>query len=355
MTWTDYPGRTFAGFDPAALQRNGLPPDGAFTRGVAQALNMMMARCGQVIPGKVVLPAQVRDSASDLALWRARYRSGPNGTKLVVRVRLLPTQGDINTPPEPAWYIKVDGVSTNPDGASDPDVHHYVYGTGATLADAFEMERTYTVSAATAHTITLCTKDHCHVLGWNLWEPERDGLVSGTDAMVDYSRILALSPICDADALGAIVTCAAAIHDKMRACHLAWSVDDPASPIAATTTATNIWDGDTGGRSTTTVGATCPTQYRNTYIDDVAATYQIPAVCWVYAERTGGAGNVSVRFVGENGTTTVTVNGAANIYGSTSLTLKPGAGGDKVDVYLITAAGTTGNLYSAGIYQLTGT
>jgi hypothetical protein len=353
LTWTDYPGRSVTGIVVEALQRNGLPPHGPLTRSVCQALNSMAARCGLVIPGKTVLPSQVRNTASELALWRVRYRAGPNGTLLRCVLRLLPCD-DLTQ--SPAWYVKVDGVkATDTDGAADHAVAAYcAAGAGLTLDDAFQVESTFGVGPGAVRTVELWTTGKCRVLGWHLYEVERDSLTTGgTDLLCDYRRVAPLSPILDADLTPMVGTVAAAIFDKMRGCSLAWNVDDPASPVVPTTAFANIWDA-AAARSANTTGITAPTQYRDGYALNAAGTLSIPCLVSVYAERTSVGGTLTVRVQGDAGTGDVPVNGAAGWYTGTA-TLRPQANGDKFDVLLKKdVVGTTGNLYAVCVQPLIG-
>jgi hypothetical protein len=141
-----------------------------------------------------------------------------------------------------------------------------------------------------------------------------------------------------------LIATADALHEGLVSPWLSWNVDNPASPVVPTTTLTNIWDGSVA-RTADTVGVTCPTQYRNTYM---ATT--VPVKCWAYAERTSVGGSLTVRFAGAGGNIDVTVNGTLGIFEATG-TLVAQSGGDKVDVLASEdVAGTVGNIYAVGIY-----
>ena len=339
----------YEAFVGAQLARNGLPPHGLFARARARAAHLLAGRCGLVIPGKEVRPANARNTASDLALWRTRYRSGPNGTRLVVDVRLIPTD-DFQVGAPPAWYVKIDGLAQG-------DQRHSSFvasGGGLSLSDVFAMRQEIAVTAGASHTVELWTKNKCRIVGWYLHELERETLTTGTDTVADYTYLVPLGTILDGGVDGMTVTVPRAVREKMRGAHLAWNVDDPASPVSpANTTPTNIWDGSTA-RTSTTRGKTTPTQYRENYMEQFSGTPRIPVVCWVYGSKSA-TGNILVDFVGGGTTVTATITGGAAFYTATGNLLIPQSGGDKVDVLGYRAsAGDGGSIYAAGFYPLIG-
>lgn len=340
----------FQALVPQDFARNGLVPNGQIARTLARQLNHLIGRHGVIIPGFECLPSQARNSSSELALWRTRYRAGPNGNVLVAEVHCLPTD---DTAGSPRWYINVDGSkATDASLGGTPDNTHNVRapsGGGTSLADVFVMRQRISVTANAKHTLELVTDDKCRVVGWFLREEQRETLTVGSDQLVDYTYLLALSGIYDRD-WAKLVDIADQIYNKLRGQHIAWSVIDPSSPITvSSTTPASIWE------SSNTIGALCGTQYRETYSNNYASTLTIPTYAWCYAARTAGAGNGFVRFVGANGTTDITVNGALGEWSSTSFTLKPDAAGDTVKVYAYVEAGTTIQVYSAAMLPLIGT
>ncbi len=341
----------FSGVIPAQFARNGLLANGPFARAIARAVNHLIAMNGQIVPGKSVAPSSARNSATDARLWVTRYRAGANGTKLVVEVNCIPTDTTTGTP---YWYLKIDGASASDVNGVTNQVHgvRSASGAGTDLADIFVMRREYTVTAGAKHTVEIWTKDKCRIVGWFLHEKPRVTLTTGTDTLADYQRLVTLSRIYDVD-VNSLVVAATSVYQKLQSMMTSWYVDDPASPIAvSSTSATKLYE------SAGTVGSFCPTQYRNRYADDFAATLQIPCYAWAYMERTGGAGNVLVRLKGANHGSGVDIscNSTLNIYESTSFTLKPQAAGDTmVPEYLVSAGGTTGNLYGLGLLPLIGT
>jgi len=259
---------------------------------------------------------------------------------------------------QPLWYVNVDGVKATDaiTGTQDDQKHRRYCGSGAgkDLDDVFVMNQEIQVTASAKHTLELVTKDKCRVIGWYCREKPRPALVAGTDTMADWTRLEMKRGAYDADVAG-LISVMTTLHDKMRALPLSFSVDDPASPIVPTTTATNPWDGTTA-RTSTTMGVPVPTEFRGSYMEQFAATPAIPAYCWAYGERTSGTGSLTVRFIGVNGPTDITINGAAGIYDTTAFTLRPQTGDDKFDVHVFKdAAGTTGNVYSFGCFPLIGT
>lgn len=349
MGTRDRPSIDFLGAT-VGYSRNDAMADGAWARSaIARQAQHLLTRHGLIIPGKF-LPALsgVRNSAADLRLWVTRFRSGPVSTTLVVDVSLQPTD---TTAGSPGWYLKVDGVSY-------AIQRHNVRcggGGGGRFDEIFEMRQEIPIIADTTHTLELWTDDNCRVVGWDMHEKPRESLEAGVDTgAVDFRYAVPHSPCFNtplSDARAALT----AAWQKMRGVHLSWNVDDPATPIAvSSTSATDLWG--------TGVGPTAPTQYRNSYANENLlrgiANVSIPTVVWAYGERTAGAGNVLARFIGDNhgGGVDVTINGTLGFYTSTSYTLKPQAAGDVIRVqYLVSAGGTTGNIYAVGCYPLVGT
>lgn len=329
---------------PARLVRNGLPAHVAAARGVADNLNFLLGRCGQIIPGKEAFGGTIRSSASDLALWRRRYRATPNGTTLVCEVHLIPTPTTAGTP---RFYVKVDGVSAG-------DHTHNVrcdLGAGDTLDDIFVERFEIPVSGGAAHNLELWTDDNCRVVGWYLWEkPRTDGLLVGTDTVADPSTFLALNGI-TAQAVKKLIDGAEAVWKWHRGA-AAWSCDDPASPFTtSSTTPTNIWE------SGNAVAMRRPTQYRNSYRDEHTGNNRISAEVWCYAARTAGGGGTSmtVRFTnGAGGTSDITVNGAAGFYtASAASLLVAGASVDTITCKaFVSGGGVTGEVYDVGFYPI---
>ena len=358
MALTDFIEDQFVGLVGEYFTRNGKTASGRYVRNVAKALNHLVAKAGPpIIPPKMVLPASARNSASELTLWRNRYRSGPNGTRLLVEVHRLPTD-DTAVAGAPHWYVNVDGAKATDaiTGTQDNQVHtdYCAAGSGTDLDDVKVMRQEISLTAGAKHTLELVTRYKCRIVSWSCREKPKTALVSGTDTMVDWARMATRLGVYDED-VAEIVTLAQAIHQKLRGVNLSYSVDDPASPIVPSTTATNPWDATTA-RTGVTAGPLAHTQYRNTYMNEVAATLTIPMYLWAYGERTSGGGSLTVRFVGENGNGDVTINAAANVFETTSWTLKPQSAGDKFDVHVFKdVAGTTGNIYSFGAFPLIGT
>lgn len=340
----------FSAFVAEQFARNGLPPHGLVARSVGRALNHLIARHGAVIPGMEVLPASARNTASDLALWRTRYRAGANGSTLVVNVDLIPTDTGTATP---AWYVKVDGTAK-----ADQEHNSFVdSGLGLDFSDIFSMTQEVAVTADTKHTVELWTKNSCRVVGWSMHEKERDELTIATDEVVDYTHLLPLSPILDNSVQDLIKDVSLSIFNKMAGGGFSWNVDDPASGfIPANTTPTNIWDGSTA-RTANTVGPDIPTQYRENYIEQFDATPVIATYCWAYGKKSAGPPNgIKVRFTGAGGTTAdITISGAEGIYETTAFGLVPAAGGDKVDVQCFQDTTGAGELYACGMFPLIGT
>lgn len=332
----------------AGYVRNDLQTNGRWMRNaIARQINHLLARHPTVIPGKNLVGRTIRNSASSLRLWDTRLKSGVMLYELVVDVQLLPTDTAAGSP---RWWIEVDGVSQG-------DQFHNVRcaaGSGTQFSDVFEMQQTITFSAkAATHKIELWTDDNCRVAGWDLHEKPREALDIANvafDTFVDYSYALPVSAIRD-DIVATSLLLLELVWETQRGQHLSWNVDDPASPIAVSSTvAADLW-------GASTVGPTAPTQYRNSYANENllggAPNKLIRTVCWVLGERTAGAGNVIGRFIGDNhaGGVDVNVNGALGIYTSSSFTLLPQAAGDCVRMkYLVSAGGTTGNIYAAGCY-----
>lgn len=343
----------YGGLIPEYFTRNGLPTHGPFARAVAMGVNFLAARCMNVIPGKSVNPSEARNSSSDLRLWTTRYRASANGTLLRCTVILIPTD---TTSGSPYWYLKIDG-SEAADVEGETDHHHDVRvpsGGGLDLDDQFPVTAVFEVTAGAKHTVDLYTDDNCRVIGWYLEEVQRDELEIGTDTLADFRRILTMSPIYDVDVASVMAT-AKAVLEKQKGIVTSWNVNDPATPIAASsTTPAKLYE------SAGTVGSYAPTQYRNTYMDQFAATPSIPTYAWVLAEKTaGGAGDdVQFRIKGGNhaGGVDIAITGALGIYESTTFTLKPQSGGDTVyPEYLVDAGGVTGNIYAWGLIPLVGT
>ncbi len=358
MTLIEVPSR-FVGFSPEHYARIGLAPHGGFARAMATSLNHILGRHLNVIPGMEVLPSEVRNTATEAALWRTRYRATPNGTTLVVQCHCFPTD---STNAQPYWYVKIDGsAAADVNGNTNQTHNNYcASGAGLLLDNMFTMRAEYTVTAGAKHTVELWTKNSCRVQGWYLYEKPRDTLTVGTDTVVDHSQIVPKGGIYDAD-VASMVSAAEAINQKMRGVHLAYNVVDPATPIgsspAITTSYVNPWDATTA-YSATSVGAVVPTQYRNGYINEAAGTDTIAMYCWAYGERTSGGGTITVSFWAKGGSNvaTVSINGAAGIYESTTLVEGPAAGGDKIDVQVKKdAAGTAGFVYAFGAFPLIGT
>jgi hypothetical protein len=326
--------------------RNDVMANGAWTRNaLARQLNHLLARHGTVVPGKNVFARGPRSLAGEARLWVSRYRAGPNGTVLVVVVQLVPT--DVTTG-RPRWYVKVDGVQ-------QADQSHNIRGaTTFVLDDVFEMRQQITVQAGVKHTIELWTADNCRVVGWDLHEAPSDTLLVGTDQVANYTYAVPLSPI-RSDTMTSLRAAADALWRRARACHMAWNVDDPASPFVVNATSpTPLW-GDSS------VGPTAPTAYRNAYANENllggATTRAIPMVCWAAGSRTSGTGSVLVRFIGANHASgvDVAIAGTLNIYEATSFTLLPATAGDTIRVQCLTsAASTTGQVLAAGCFPFIG-
>lgn len=323
---------TVGGIDPQMFGRNGAKPHAPLMVTVARAINHMLGRHGTVIPGMGVYPELARDSASsNLRLWTTYYRATPNHATLISRVVLLPSV----TVGVPSWYVSVDGTPA-------ATQQHNRFGGGSNLSDLFYRDQEIAVTADGAHRLDLYTSDHCRVAGWYCWEKDRETLDSSSDTMADWSAIKVGGGIYDAS-LEEIVVALRALWQKMRGHHIGFNVTDPASPIAATSTMTNIWDGTTA-RASDSVGVRCSTRHRGSYLGTTIAV-----TAWALAERTGGAGDVTVRFAGNSTNTDVVCNNAIDVYTATG-TIDVLAANEKVDVQLHAPAGTTGNLYACGMY-----
>lgn len=353
MTNVAVPG-TFAGLAPLDLARNGLPPSSQLARAIAGNANHLAGRCLQVLPGKEVLPSAARNSGSELALWRHRYRASANGTVLVSEVHLIPTQPG-HAVGASGWYVKVDGSKATDaeSGSADTQIHnvHVESGGGENLSDVFVRRQRISVTAGANHSLELWTLNGCRVVGWYLYEEPRSNLVVGTDSVVDPTHLQSMSYVRDSDMANLLNGVVDTHYQKTRGQCAWWSADDPATPTNAFgTVAANLWE------STNTVKARCPAEYRNSYANDLAGTDTIDLYAWCYAERTAGAGNVLVRIVTSVGTYDITVNGAAGIYESTAVKLSAAAATDTVKLqYLVSAGGTTGNIYAVGVYPRIGT
>ncbi len=359
MTWTMPIPNQFTGLSPEHFARNGLPPHGGLARSIAGGLNHLLARGLTIIPGMEVLPSEVRNTANDEPLWRTRYRASANGTRLVVVCKLFPTDYATHSGDPSYWYVKIDAVPTADVNGNTNQTHfaRSATGAGVFLSNMFTMTAEYTVTAGAKHTVELCTSLGCRIQGWYMYEKPRATLTVGTgtpDTVVDDSNIVVTGGIYDADMAG-MVTAAEEINQKQRGVHMSFNVTNPAAPIVPTTTYTNPWDATTA-RSATSVGARCPTQYRNGYMNEAAAVGTIPTYCWAYGERTSAGGALYVKFLGAVDNATVTINGALGIYEATTLDIQAISGGDKVDVQVNKdAAGTTGNIYAFGMFPLIGT
>lgn len=343
------PAQTFLGAT-AGYARNDVLANGMWVRNaIMRQIEHLLTRHPTVLPGKNLAGRTIRNSSSSLRLWSTRIRAPLEYNELVVDVQLLPTD---TTAGSPRWWIEVDGVSAG-------DQYHTVRcasGSGTQFSDIFEMQQIVPLPAPSQieRRIDLYTDDNCRVAGWDMHLRPRDRLYTGSssDTLVDYTYALPLSPVRDdtIDDIGLIDT----VWRESRGYHVNWNVDDPATPVAvSSTSATDLWGG-------TGVGPTAPTQYRNSYANEnllrAIANKSIPMVCWVLGERTAGAGNVIVRFISDNhpGGVDVTINGALSMgYRTTSFTLLPQAAGDCIRIqYLVSAGGTTGNIYAVGCFPL---
>lgn len=337
--------------------RNRLPAPGQVARVLARSLNHIVARRLRQLPGKAVAPTAARDNNSTLRLWMTRYRASMNGTKLVSEVAYLPTD---DTTQSPSYRIDIDSATATADDGNNSFTHsrYCAAGSGTTFSDIAYDRRVFTVTAGTKHTVELYTLAAMRVVGWRLYELPRDSITVGTDQVCNYTYLLPQTGIYDAS-IASLLSIQQQAFDKQRYADMSFCVDDanaiPARLGSGITTAfVNLWDGS-AARSTTTVGSRRATQYRNNYADDFAGTDTIPTYAWAYGARTSVGGSITVRFEGGNGTTDITINGAAGIYESTSFTLLPQAAGDKVDVSIMKdAAGTTGYLVACGCFPLVG-
>ena len=312
--------------------RNTGIPHGPYLVGIARGLNHILGRHGTMIPGVSVLPDLARDSASsNLRLWTQYYRATPNGTTLVSRVVMLPSA----TIGVPSWYVKVDE-------SAQATQQHSLFGGGSDLADMFYRDQEITVTGDAEHRLDLYTSDHCRVVGWYCWEKDRETLDSTADVMCDWSSIRVGDGIYDSSMqklYEALVQC----WTRCRGYAAQFNVPDPASPVAATSTLTNVWDGSVAW-SAVSAGGRVPTAHRASYTGTTIAV-----TAWALAERTGGAGELTIRWAGTTLNTDITCDGALGIYKATG-TISQLAGGEKLDLQLLAPAGTTGNLYAAGIY-----
>jgi hypothetical protein len=326
--------------------RNDALANGAWVRSaLARQLNHLLARHGTVIPGKGVMSRTPRSVAAESRLWVTRYRASPNGGMLVVVVHLVPTDTTIGSP---RWYVKIDAAK------KADQVHNIRGGPDFAFADVFEMRMAVPVQPGVKHTVELWTADNCRVVGWDLHEAPMDTLLVGADTVADYTYALPLSPI-RSDTVSSLRAAADVLWRRARACHMAWSADDPdAAVVVSSTSPVPLW-GDSK------VGPTAPTIFRNSYGNENllagATARAIPMVCWAAGARTNGAGSVLVRFSGANHPSgiDVVINGSLNIYESSAFTLLPATGGDAISVQcLTTAANTTGQVLAAGCFPFIG-
>ncbi len=349
----------FAGVVPLHGARNGLAASGRLVRTLARAANFLLAQ-GTIIPGKCVLPGTtVRNTATDAALWRTQYRASPNGTTLIVDVHLLPTN---DTSAIPSWYLKIDGVATAPRThnhycAADGLTEYYL-GTAA-VAGSFTDRMEVTVTAGVQHTVELWTTNKCRVLGWNLREKPRVSLTPGVDTVVDYSYLAPLAAMRTEDLQYMLQTALPAIVQKMRGVSLSWNVDDPATPVtvvgigSSVTVAESLW-------ANSAVTHRVPTQYRNSYMNEVLGTLSIPMFSWCYASVTAGAGTGAVVFHSEDGnvggrnTAIAVTSGTPAFLTSTSWLTTAGAAGDPIQVRGYADVGTSIGVIAAGCFPLIG-
>lgn len=337
--------------------RNRMPAPGQVARVLARSLNHLVARRMRQIPGMEVAPTAARNNASTLRLWMTRYRASPNGTKLVSEVAYLPTD---DTTQSPSYRIDIDSATATADDGNSSFTHsrYCTAGSGTEFNDVAYDSRVFTVTAGAKHTVELYTLAKMRVVGWRIYEQARNSITVGTDQVCDYTYLLPQTGIYDAS-LASLMSIQQQAFDKLSYADMSFCVDDanaiPARLGSGITTAfVNLWDGS-AARSTTTVGSRRATQYRNNYADDFAGTDTIPTYAWAYGARTSVGGSLTLRFEGGNGTTDITINGAAGIYESTAFTLLPQAAGDKVDVSIKKdAAGTTGYLVACGCFPLVG-
>jgi hypothetical protein len=347
----EIPAPSFLGARHTNFARNDVPAHGAFVRNaIARQLNHLLALHGTQIPGKaLVSSSQVTSTDTDQRLWTTYYRSTPNGTKLRVTVRCLPNSEVGEFGSNPNWYIKLNGTS------QDRQYHNVINSSAAGFAGMFEMTQILDVSRSTLYQVDLYTDDFCRVVGWDLCEEPRQSIVVGTDTVADYTYALPLSPIL-ASTIASIRTAADAVFQKMRGYSLAWHCDKTSSPVAvSSTSATYLWD------SAGTVASYVATTYRNTYANENllggVANKSIPMVIWAMGERTAGAGNVIVRFISGNhgGGVDLNITSSLGLVSNTAgaFTVLPGGSGDTVKVqYLVSAGGTTGNIYDVGCFPL---
>lgn len=341
MAFIDIIDGRFTGLVPAHFARNGQPVNGQFARMLSRALNQIGATRGTIIPGMEIKTTSARNSASDLVLWRTKYRASQNGTVLRCVCLVLPTD---TTAGSPRWYLTVDGVAQSNQSPN----RRCASGAGTNLSDIFVMQQDVTVTANAQHTVTLSTDDNCRIVGWYMFELPRSSLTVGTDTMVDYTRILPLSPIYDAD-VASVMSVALGIWQKMRGCYVSHSEDDPATPISPTLgSETAIYE------STGVVGNEVKTQYRNNYMNDVAATSTIDMYFWAYGSMSAGSG-VRVVFRDEAGTLlkNVDLTGAEGYYTATA-TMPVAAVKTIIPYHRIVSAGGAGSIMSFGCYPLVG-
>jgi hypothetical protein len=333
-------------FSPmAAMQawRNGTGPSADAMRAMAGNIMHLLGAQGICLPGKTVLPSgTIRNTGSDLALWRQRYRSTPNGTTLISEAHLLPT--DTGTS-QPQWYVKLNGVAQ----ATQSHNRFVASGKAGAYDDLFISRQEITITGSADQELELFTKNNCRVVGWFCWEKGRGGpaaLDPAVDSYPSTSYILPLTGIYDVS-VADFVAKAGYVWKYHRANHLNWNVDDPATPIAiSSTTPTNIWE--SGG----TVHPKCPTQYRDTYSSDLSASPGVATTAWTYASRTSVSGTMTVRFAGALGNTDIAITGAAAFVTGSGSILKSQAGHDTIEVKaFVSGAGVTGNVYAAGLYQ----
>jgi hypothetical protein len=328
----------FTGLAGKDAARNAYSPNGRVARILAEGANLLVGRGVHQICTKSVLTP--RSTTSELALWRTRYRASPNGTTIEARVVIAPTDNVSAT--QPQWYLKIDGSAT----VKRTHDARCAAGTGLDIfaGNWFEDRLPATVTPGVKHTVELWTKN-CRILSWSLAEVERDTLTSSTDTMVDWSTLSPAHAISTQD-LTSLKNTIEAVRQKMRGCTLCFNVDDPATPIALTTTPTGLWD------STHTVKPTVPTQYRDTF-----SLAGIPVRGWVIGERTAGTGHGHVTFsAGSGGSGTIDITGALGVYETDGLfNFADQVGDDTIDVSGYEDAATSVNVYAFGCQPLVGT
>lgn len=350
---------TFAGVVASHYCRNGQQAHGPFAKALARAINHIHAMRRVIIPGWTVRPGEDTDNIVGFAtIYRTRFRSGFARSRLVVEVHVAPPwHGAVGQ--TCSWKVQIGG-SDAADVNTGVTEHNYggsaAYATNMSVVSVMRAE--YALTSRSDIDFAIMSRGGARIVGCYLYEKPRTVLVDGTDARLQNGRLKTRGQITDNeldDATG-MAFYAYEIAKNHRAHHINWSANDGATggsvTIAAGTSYTNLFDGSTGARSSTTAGIPCPAQFRGTYMNNVAGTNTVKTMAYAYGSRTAGSGNVIIRLTGDAGSADININGAAGWYSTSSFTLSTASAYDKVDIAYLTSDGTTaGTLENVVLYQ----